>query len=127
MTGDATADVLVVGAGLASNLVNRIDPRYISGVGTLIAAGARVQAFDPEGMHEAAKLLDGVEMKDSAYDAVQGADAVVIVTEWDQFRALDLDRVKLLMNQPVLVDLRNIYRPEDMQRRGFRYSGIGRG
>jgi UDPglucose 6-dehydrogenase len=93
----------------------------------LIAAGARVQAFDPEGMHEAAKLLDGVEMKDSAYDAVQGADAVVIVTEWDQFRALDLDRVKLLMNQPVLVDLRNIYRPEDMARRGFRYSGIGRG
>ena len=93
----------------------------------LIAAGARVQAFDPEGMHEAAKLLDGVEMKDSAYDAVEGADAVVIVTEWDQFRALDLDRVKLLMNQPVLVDLRNVYRPEDMLRRGFRYSGIGRG
>ena len=93
----------------------------------LIAAGARVQAFDPEGMHEAGKLLEGVEMKDSAYDAVEGADAVVIVTEWDQFRALDLDRVKLLMNQPVLVDLRNVYRPEDMLRRGFRYSGIGRG
>jgi len=93
----------------------------------LIAAGARVQAFDPEGMHEAARLLEGVEMKDSAYDAVEGADAVVIVTEWDRFRALDLDRVKLLMNQPVLVDLRNIYRPEDMQRRGFKYSGIGRG
>jgi len=93
----------------------------------LIAAGATVQAFDPEGMHEASRLLDGVVMKDGPYDAVAGADAVVIVTEWDQFRALDLDRVKLLMKQPVLVDLRNVYRPEDMERRGFRYSGIGRG
>jgi len=93
----------------------------------LIAAGAIVQAFDPEGMHEASKLLDGVVMKDGPYDAVEGADAVVIVTEWDQFRALDLDRVKLLMNQPVLVDLRNVYRPEDLERRGFKYAGIGRG
>ncbi|MFN3354185.1 MAG: UDP binding domain-containing protein, partial [Brevundimonas sp.] len=75
----------------------------------------------------AAKMLDGVEMKANAYDAAEGADAVVIVTEWDQFRALDLDRLKLLMNRPVLVDLRNIYRPEDLARRGFRYSGIGRG
>ena len=66
-------------------------------------------------------------MMDSAYEAVTGADAVVIVTEWDQFRALDLDRIKLLMTQPVLVDLRNIYRSEDMVRRGFKYSGIGRG
>lgn len=93
----------------------------------LIAAGARVQAFDPEGMDEAAKLLDGVEMKFDAYEAVLGADAVVIVTEWDRFRALDLDRVKLLMKQPVMIDLRNIYRPEDMRAKGFRYSGIGRG
>jgi len=93
----------------------------------LIAAGATVQAFDPEGMHEASKLLDGVLMKDGPYDAVTGADAVVIVTEWDQFRALDLDRVKLLMRQPVLLDLRNVYRPEDLERRGFKYAGIGRG
>ena len=93
----------------------------------LIAAGATVQAFDPEGMHEASKLLDGVLMKDGPYDAVTGADAVVIVTEWDQFRALDLDRIKLLMRQPVLVDLRNVYRPEDLERRGFKYAGIGRG
>ena len=66
-------------------------------------------------------------MKANAYDAVEGADAVVIVTEWDPFRALDLDRIKLLMKQPVLIDLRNIYRPDDMARRGFKYSGIGRG
>ena len=93
----------------------------------LVAAGATVRAFDPEGMAEAAHLLPDVQMTDSAYAAAQGADAVVIVTEWDPFRALDLDRLKLLMSQPVLVDLRNIYRPEDMAARGFQYSGIGRG
>ena len=92
-----------------------------------IAAGAQVQAFDPEGMHEAAKLLPDVKMKTNAYDAVEGCDVAVIVTEWDRFRALDLDRIKLLMKQPVLIDLRNIYRPDDMARRGFKYSGIGRG
>ena len=93
----------------------------------LVAAGATVRAFDPEGMTEAAHLLPDVQMTDSAYAAAQGADAVVIVTEWDPFRALDLDRLKGLMARPVLVDLRNIYRPEDMAARGFEYSGIGRG
>jgi len=93
----------------------------------LIAAGATVRAFDPEGMAEAAHLLPDVQMTDSAYAAAEGADAVVIVTEWDPFRALDLDRLKGLMAKPVLVDLRNIYRPEDMAARGFEYSGIGRG
>jgi UDPglucose 6-dehydrogenase len=92
----------------------------------LIAAGARVQAFDPEGMEEAARLLDGVAFKDGPYDAVEGADVVVILTEWDQFRALDLDRIKLLLRQPVMVDLRNVYRPDDMRARGFRYASIGR-
>ena len=92
----------------------------------LMAAGAQVQAFDPEGMHEAAKMLEGVAFKDGPYDAIAGADAVVIVTEWDQFRALDLDRIKLLLRQPVMVDLRNVYRPDDMRARGFRYSSIGR-
>ena len=93
----------------------------------LVAAGATVRAFDPEGMTEAAHLLPDVQMTDSAYAAAEGADAVVIVTEWDPFRALDLDRLKVLMARPVLVDLRNIYRPEDMAARGFEYSGIGRG
>ena len=93
----------------------------------LVAAGATVRAFDPEGMTEAAHLLPDVQMTDSAYAAAEGADAVVIVTEWDPFRALDLDRLKGLMARPVLVDLRNIYRPEDMAARGFEYSGIGRG
>ena len=92
----------------------------------LIAAGATVRAYDPEGMHEAAALMPGVVMTPGPYEAVEGADVVVIVTEWDQFRALDLDRIKLLMKRAVMVDLRNVYRPDDMRARGYVYSGIGR-
>ncbi|HZZ36313.1 MAG TPA: UDP-glucose/GDP-mannose dehydrogenase family protein, partial [Caulobacteraceae bacterium] len=91
----------------------------------LQAMGARIQAFDPEG-HEARQMLRDVEFKSGPYEAADGADAVVIVTEWDQFRALDLDRVKLLMRAPVIVDLRNIYRPEELRARGFTYASIGR-
>ena len=68
-----------------------------------------------------------VEMKDDPYDAIEGADAVVIVTEWDAFRALDFERVKQLANAPVLVDLRNIYNPADMREAGFHYTSVGRG
>jgi UDPglucose 6-dehydrogenase len=77
-------------------------------------------------MHEARALLDSVDFRDGPYDAVKDADVVVIVTEWDPFRALDLDRLKSLVRQPVIVDLRNIYRPEDMRAKGFRYTSIGR-
>jgi len=127
--GDSVAGktVALLGLTFKPNTDDMRDAPSLDIAPALIAAGARVQAFDPEGMHEAGKLLPDVIMKANAYDAVEGADAVVIITEWDQFRALDLDRVKLLMNQPVLVDLRNVYRPEDMLKRGFRYSGIGRG
>jgi UDPglucose 6-dehydrogenase len=92
----------------------------------LLAMGAEVQAFDPEGMEEAARLLQGVEFKEGPYEAVEGADAMVILTEWNQFRALDLDRIKRLLREPVMVDLRNIYRSQDMRELGFRYSSIGR-
>jgi UDPglucose 6-dehydrogenase len=85
-----------------------------------------VQAFDPEGMHEAAKLLSDPTFCEGPYDALAGAHAAVIVTEWDQFRALDLDRIKLTMAQPVMVDLRNVYRADEMRARGFAYSSIGR-
>ena len=67
-----------------------------------------------------------MDFRSDAYSAVEGADALVIITEWDQFRALDLDRVKGLMRDNHVIDLRNIYQPEDMQKRGFRYSGVGK-
>ena len=89
-------------------------------------AGVAVAAYDPEGMEQARPLLPGVAMCDNAYEAIEGADVVVIVTEWDAFRALDFKRVKELANAPVLVDLRNIYNPEDMAAAGFTYVSVGR-
>ena len=71
-------------------------------------------------------MLKGVEFKSGAYEAAEGADALVIITEWDQFRALDLDRLKLLMTSPTVVDLRNVYKPAEMVRHGFTYASIGR-
>ena len=71
-------------------------------------------------------MLPGVEFKSDSYEAAAGADALVIITEWDQFRALDLDRVKEVMRTPALIDLRNIYRPDDVRGRGFKYASIGR-
>ncbi|RYG15266.1 MAG: UDP-glucose/GDP-mannose dehydrogenase family protein [Caulobacteraceae bacterium] len=118
--------VALLGVTFKPNTDDMRDAPSLDVVPALLAAGATVQAYDPEGMHEAAKLLDGVIFKDGPYDAVAGADVVVILTEWDQFRALDLDRIKLLVRQPVIVDLRNVYRPDDMRARGFRYTSIGR-
>ncbi|MGD2132398.1 MAG: UDP-glucose/GDP-mannose dehydrogenase family protein [Maricaulaceae bacterium] len=96
-------------------------------VPALLEAGAQVRAFDPEGMDEARKLLgDNLTYCDGPYHAVEGADAVVILTEWDQFRALDLDRVLSTMRGKTLIDLRNIYVPHDMRSRGFVYESVGR-
>jgi UDPglucose 6-dehydrogenase len=89
-------------------------------------AGAEVCAYDPEGMEQARLFLDGISYADDAYSCAEGADALVIVTEWDAFRALDFARLKVSMRGAVLVDLRNIYRPEDIERAGFAYTGIGR-
>ncbi|WP_373084421.1 UDP-glucose/GDP-mannose dehydrogenase family protein [Sneathiella sp.] len=92
----------------------------------LITAGATVRAYDPEGMDEARPLLDGVEFCQNSYGTLENADALVIITEWNEFRALDLTRVKSLMKTPVMVDLRNIYDPADMTDKGFAYTSIGR-
>jgi UDPglucose 6-dehydrogenase len=91
----------------------------------LMASGATVQVFDPEG-REARALFPEARFMEGPYDVARDADALVILTEWDQFRALDLERIRGLMRAPVLIDLRNIYRPEDMRRLGFTYSSIGR-
>jgi UDPglucose 6-dehydrogenase len=119
--------VALLGLTFKPNTDDMRDAPSLDVAPALMAMGATVQAFDPEGMAEAAHLLPGVIFKDGPYDAVEGADVVVILTEWDQFRALDLNRVKRLLRQPVMVDLRNVYRPEDMRARGFRYTSIGRG
>ena len=93
----------------------------------LLDLGARVRAHDPVGMEQARRELPGIEYCDDPYTCVQGADAMVVVTEWVQYRTLDLDRLKREMARPVVVDLRNIYRREDMEALGFVYEGVGRG
>jgi len=118
--------VALLGLTFKPNTDDMRDAPSLEVAPALMAMGATVQAFDPEGMNEASRLLDGVLFKDGPYDAVAGADVAVILTEWDQFRALDLDRVKLLMRQPLLVDLRNVYRPDEVRARGFRYVSVGR-
>jgi len=92
----------------------------------LLDMGAKVRAYDPVGMDQARKELPAIEYCEDAYACAKGADALVIVTEWVQFRALDLDRLKEAMAQPLVVDLRNIYRPEDMAAAGFVYESVGR-
>ena len=93
----------------------------------LEAQGARVRAYDPHGMAEARKLMPRLETANDPYACIAGADAMVIITEWEEFRALDLDRVKAALKRPVVVDLRNIYEPADMMQRGFTYVSVGRG
>jgi len=91
----------------------------------LIDMGASVRAYDPVGMEQAQQVISGIEFCDGPYHCAESADALVIVTEWEQFRALDFERLKGVMKQPVMVDLRNVYRLEEMK--GFAYHGIGRG
>jgi UDPglucose 6-dehydrogenase len=92
----------------------------------LLSMGAKVKAFDPAAIEEAQKVLPEVEYGKDAYDTVSGADAVVLVTEWNQFRRLDLPRIKALLKEPIFIDLRNVYDPDHMKRLGFRYCGVGR-
>jgi UDPglucose 6-dehydrogenase len=92
----------------------------------LLDMGAKVRAYDPVGMEQARPELPNIEYAEDAYACAEGAAALVIVTEWVQFRALDLDRLKQVMVQPVVIDLRNVYRPEDMAAAGFVYESVGR-
>jgi UDPglucose 6-dehydrogenase len=115
----------VLGLTFKPNTDDMRDSPSLDVVPALLEMGARIQAFDPQD-HEARKLLSGIDFMPGPYEAAAHADVLVILTEWDQFRALDLDRVKLLMRSPVMVDLRNVYRPDEVRTKGFSYSSIGR-
>ena len=118
--------VALLGLTFKPNTDDMRDSPAIAVAQTLVDAGVEVAAYDPEGMELARPLMPKVAMCENPYAAIEGADAVAIVTEWDAFRALDLDRVKELAKTPVLVDLRNIYTPDDVRGRGFDYVSIGR-
>jgi UDPglucose 6-dehydrogenase len=95
-------------------------------VGELLARGARLRAYDPEAMPRAREVFADLDCRPDPYAAAEGADLVVVVTEWNEFRNLDLERLRGLMARPVLVDLRNIYDPAKVRALGFRYHGVGR-
>jgi len=118
--------IAVLGLTFKPNTDDMRDAPSIAVIGALQDAGARVRAYDPEGMEQARSVLQDVDYAQDAYACARGADALVIVTEWDLFRALDLTRLKAALASPIIVDLRNVYRPDEMARRGFTYVSIGR-
>ncbi|ACB26572.1 UDP-glucose dehydrogenase family protein [Methylobacterium radiotolerans] len=118
--------VALLGLTFKPNTDDMRDAPSLAIVAGLQDAGAVVRAYDPEGMEQARPLLPGVAFAEDAYHCAEGADVLVLVTEWDAFRALDLDRLRAVMQRPVLVDLRNVYRADDVRAHGFAYSSVGR-
>ena len=118
--------IAVLGLTFKPNTDDMREAPSLDIVSALQAAGATVRAFDPVGMEEAKAVLDGVVWCDNAYDTMIDAEALTIITEWNEFRALDFDHVKSLMKSPVMVDLRNIYNPDEMAAAGFHYTCVGR-
>ena len=118
--------VAILGLTFKPNTDDMREAPSLEIIPALRGAGASVIAYDPQGMRAARPLLPDIEFATDMYACVTGADALVIITEWDMFRALDLPRVKSLMAAPNLIDLRNIYRPDDLRDMGFAYTGIGR-
>jgi UDPglucose 6-dehydrogenase len=118
--------IALLGLAFKPNTDDMRDAPSLAIVASLAGDGAEVHAYDPESMEQARPLMPEAVFHDDAYSAIAGADALAIVTEWDAFRALDLDRVKKLLKQPIIVDLRNIYRPADIRKRGFTYVSVGR-
>jgi UDPglucose 6-dehydrogenase len=127
MGGDVRGKtVAILGLTFKPNTDDMRDAPSLAVIQTLQDAGAAVRAYDPEGVEQARPLVKDVEFCPSPYAAAEGADALVIVTEWDEFRALDLNRMKKLLNQPLLVDLRNIYPEAEAANAGFTLVGVGR-
>ncbi len=118
--------IAVLGLTFKPNTDDMRDSPSLDILPKLMDAGADIHAYDPEGMKEAKELLPDITFCSGTYETLEDADAVVIITEWNEFRALDLSRMKTIMKQPIMVDLRNIYEPEEVERLGFAYSCVGR-
>src|SRR5947209_8645042 len=118
--------IALLGLTFKPNTDDMRDAPSLALVAGLRDFGAQVCAYDPEGMENAREMLDSIDYAEDPYACAKGADALVIVTEWDAFRALDFERIKSALKAPVIVDLRNIYDPADMHRRGFKYLSVGR-
>ena len=118
--------IAVLGLTFKPNTDDMRESPSLSILPPLVDAGATIRAFDPEGMVEAKKLMPGLDYCADAYQAIDGADALVLLTEWNEFRGLDLGRIKTALRSPVVIDLRNIYQPQDMADAGLVYHSIGR-
>jgi UDPglucose 6-dehydrogenase len=118
--------VAILGLTFKPDTDDMRDAPSLAIIAGLIDAGATVKAYDPEGMEQARPLLGNIIYAQDIYDCAKGADVLVIVTEWNAFRALDFERLRSVMATPNLVDLRNVYREEDVSRYGFSYSSVGR-
>ena len=126
-SGNVTDKTLaILGVTFKPNTDDMRDAPSLDIIPKLQAEGANINAYDPEGMHEAKSVLKDVSWCNDAYEAMAGADAVAILTEWNEFRGLDLPRIKSLLKHPIVIDLRNIYNPEEMRDAGFIYSCVGR-
>lgn len=119
--------IAILGVTFKPNTDDMRDSPSLDIIPALQGAGARIRAYDPEGMDEARGMLSSVDWCESAYETMDGADAVALLTEWNEFRGLDLERVKSLLSAPIMVDLRNVYNPDDMIAAGFNYICVGRG
>ncbi len=116
----------VLGLTFKPNTDDMRDSPSLAILPALQRAGAHIRAFDPEGLAEAKKLMPDLTYCRNSYETMEGADALVLITEWNEFRALDLERVKNLLKTPTVIDLRNIYKPADMAAAGFFYFSVGR-
>ena len=125
--GDLKGKIIgILGLSFKPNTSDIRESSSIAIIQGLLAMGAKVKAFDPGAMEETRAVLPEIGYGKDAYDVAEGADALVLVTEWNQFRRLDLQRIKGLLKNPVFIDLRNVYDPEQMKRLGFNYCGVGR-
>ena len=118
--------VAVLGLTFKPNTDDMRDSPSLDIIPALVEAGATIRAFDPEGMEEAKKLLPDIHYCEDTYSTMDGADVLAIVTEWNEFRALDFKRVQAALKSPIVVDLRNVYEPNMMRDAGFTYTSIGR-
>jgi UDPglucose 6-dehydrogenase len=127
LDGAEGKNVAILGLAFKPNTDDIREAPALEIIRALIKEGVKVRAFDPAAMAEARKVLKGIRFCDDAYDTAQHADAVVLITEWNEFRNLDLVRLRQMVRNPVFIDLRNVYDEQRMKQAGFRYVGVGRG
>lgn len=118
--------IAVLGLAFKPNTDDMREAPAVDIINALLAEGAKVRAYDPVAMHEAAKVLKNITFCEETYETLEGADALIFMTEWNQFRSLDLDKIRNLLRTPIVLDLRNIYDPQRMREKGFQYFSVGR-